>query len=53
MVITEMLDYIQSRIEIAEEGIVTTNNRMKCFHQGQIDALEDLADWIEDNFDED
>lgn len=38
---------IEDRIALLE-GENNTDNRMKCFHQGQIDAYKDILDEIEE-----
>ena len=38
---------IEDRIALLE-GENNTDNRMKCFHQGQIDAFEEVLEMIEE-----
>lgn len=42
-----LADMIHGRIDILEEEH-PADNRMKCFHQGQIDAFEEVLDVIEE-----
>lgn len=42
-----LADMIHGRIDILEEEY-PADNRMKCFHQGQIDAFEEVLEMIEE-----
>lgn len=46
-----LADMVHGRIDILEEEH-PADNRMKCFHQGQIDAFEEVLDVIEELGDE-
>jgi hypothetical protein len=49
--IAYLKDFIEGRIEAVGEG-PQEDNRMKCFHQGQIDAFEEVLEMIEELGDE-
>ncbi len=42
-----LADMIHGRIDILEEEH-PADNRMKCFHQGQADAFEEVLEMIEE-----
>ena len=47
MDVSTLCDMIHGRIDILEEEH-PADNRMKCFHQGQVDAFEEVLEMIEE-----